>query len=66
MADPEAFDYIVVVGGLLNSENPVDDRTIAFLKEASREKLTLIGLCTGTFVLAAAGLMKGHPTCVSC
>ncbi len=65
LVDPVQFNYIVVVGGLLNSENPIDDETIAFLKKAAIRKVPLIGLCTGTFILAEAGLMNGHNVCVS-
>lgn len=63
--DPTQFDYIVVVGGLLNSESPVDDETVTYLKRAAALKIPLIGVCTGTFILAGAGLMKRHQTCVS-
>ncbi len=63
--DPASFNYIVVVGGLLNSTSPVDDRTIEFLKKADSKKVPLIGVCTGTFILAEAGLLRRHQTCVS-
>lgn len=63
--DPTQFDYIVVVGGLLSAAEPIDDATVVFLKKASRMKVPLIGLCTGTFILAEAGLMKCHENCVS-
>jgi transcriptional regulator GlxA family with amidase domain len=63
--DPAEFDYIVVVGGLLNSEFPIDDETVGYLKRAAERRVPLIGVCTGTFVLAEAGLMKRHRTCVS-
>ncbi|WP_137155988.1 GlxA family transcriptional regulator [Rhizobium sp. FKL33] len=65
LVDPRAFDYIVVVGGLLNTSAPVDEATIAYLKRAAGLKIPLIGVCTGTFILAEAGLMTGHQTCVS-
>ncbi|OWW04166.1 AraC family transcriptional regulator [Rhizobium sp. R72] len=63
--DPTRFDCIVVVGGLLTAENPVDQDTITFLKRADAARVPLIGLCTGTFILADAGLMRNHETCVS-
>ncbi|MDK1378714.1 MULTISPECIES: GlxA family transcriptional regulator [unclassified Sinorhizobium] len=63
--DPRQFDYIAVVGGLLTVEQPVDHETIRFLKDAASKRVPLIGLCTGSFVLAEAGLMKEHATCVS-
>jgi transcriptional regulator GlxA family with amidase domain len=63
--DPGEFDYIAVVGGLLRVEQPVDYETIRFLKRAASKNVPLIGLCTGSFILAEAGLMKEHQTCVS-
>lgn len=65
LVDPTQFNYIVVVGGLLKSEHPIDDETIGFLKKAAARRVPLIGLCTGTFILAEAGLMSGHHVCVS-
>jgi transcriptional regulator GlxA family with amidase domain len=63
--DPGGFNYIIVVGGLLNSDSPVDNETIAYLRRAAARKVPLIGVCTGTFILAEAGLMRHHQTCVS-
>lgn len=63
--DPAKFDYIVVVGGLLTVDSPVDKETVKFLLHADSKKIPLIGVCTGTFILADAGLMKNHQTCVS-
>lgn len=65
LVDPAWFDHIVVVGGLLGEEEPIDRETTAYLKRADRSGIPLIGVCTGTFVLAEAGLMKQHHTCVS-
>lgn len=63
--DPRAFSYIVVVGGLLTKEVQVSEATLAYLQKAAAHKVPLIGVCTGTFILAEAGLMKNHQTCVS-
>ncbi|MDO9415991.1 GlxA family transcriptional regulator [Pararhizobium sp.] len=63
--DPSQFHYIVVVGGLLGNGPSVDDDTMAFIKKAAAKNVRLIGVCTGSFILAEAGLMKGHRTCVS-
>lgn len=63
--DPGQFNYIVVVGGLLTVERPIDNDTIGFLKRADAKKVPLIGVCTGSFILAEAGLMEHHETCVS-
>jgi transcriptional regulator GlxA family with amidase domain len=63
--DPRGFDYIVVVGGLLHAGPQLDDASIAYLKEAAQAGVALVGLCTGSFILARAGLMKGRQCCVS-
>lgn len=65
LVDPTEFDYIVVIGGLLNHESPIDNETTTYLKKAASRKVKLIGVCTGTFILADAGLMNNHLTCVS-
>ncbi len=63
--DPKEFHYIVVVGGLLNTDITIDNQTADYLKKAAAQKIPLIGVCTGTFILARLGLMKTHQTCVS-
>jgi len=63
--DPRAFDYIVVVGGLLHRGPQIDAETLAFLHKAAAAGVPLIGVCTGSFVLSRAGLMKDRRCCVS-
>ncbi len=58
--DPAEFDYIVLVGGLLDSLDQASPALYEYLKEAARRKAPLIGLCTATFILARAGLMDGR------
>jgi transcriptional regulator GlxA family with amidase domain len=65
LSSPDKFDYIVVVGGLLNVESPLDAETNAYLARASNLGVTLIGICTGSFILADNGLMREHKSCVS-
>jgi transcriptional regulator GlxA family with amidase domain len=65
MASPESYDYLVVVGGLLHGGQRVPEPAYAFLREAAAKQVKLVGLCTGSFVLARAGLLDGHLTCVS-
>ncbi len=62
---PERFDVIVVVGGLLGTDQSCDAEALAYLKQAAKSRVPLIGLCTGTFMLAEAGLMGAHHNCVS-
>lgn len=65
LGNAERFDYIAVVGGLLNVEEPLDRDTIAFIKDAAQKKVSVIGVCTGSFILAAAGLLRNRLACVS-
>ena len=63
--EPAAFDYIVVVGGLLRPGITIDHTLLRYLRQAARAHVPLIGLCTGSFALIKAGLMKGRRCCVS-
>ncbi len=65
LGEPERFDYIVVVGGLLHKGEPADAVTLAFLREAVARNVTVVGLCTATLTLIRAGIMNGHRCCVS-
>lgn len=65
LGDPTRFDYIAVVGGLLDIEEPLDREAIAFIKDAAEKKVTVVGVCTGSFILAAAGLLRNRLACVS-
>lgn len=62
---PQNFDYIVVVGGLLQGGDQVDEPTVKYLREAAAAGVTLVGVCTGSFVLSRAGLMAHRRVCVS-
>lgn len=63
LADPAAFDYIALCGG--NSYlAPQPDFVDGYLEAAHAARVPLIGLCTGTFNIAAAGLMEGYVACV--
>ncbi|MDQ0588215.1 GlxA family transcriptional regulator [Variovorax paradoxus] len=62
---PQGYDYLVVVGGLLHGGQRVPARLTAFLRQAAAAGVKLVGLCTGSFVLARAGLLDGHVACVS-
>lgn len=65
LLDPAGLDYVVVVGGLLGTRAPLDTATVQYLQQAARAGTTLIGLCTGSFILTRAGLMQGRTVCVS-
>lgn len=65
LGNPERFDYIAVVGGLLDADEPLDRECMAFIKQAAQKKVMVIGVCTGSFILAAEGLLRGRLACVS-
>lgn len=64
LKDPRSFDYIVVVGGRLPEKESYDSAILSYLRKADEHGVRLVGLCTGSFYLAAAGLMKGRKACV--
>src|SRR5260370_31661859 len=57
---PEAYDYLVVVGGLLHGGQKVPARFYSLLRETAAAGIKLVGLGTGCFVLARAGLVYRH------
>ncbi len=63
--DPARFDYVVVVGGLLDREQAYHPRTLAFLRETAEAGVKLVGICTGSLALAEAQLLRGRRCCVS-
>lgn len=65
MTDPAAFDYVVVVGGLLQGTPALPAAAASFLRRAATAGVPLVGVCTGSFVLCRLGLMAGRKCCVS-
>ncbi len=63
--DPAQYDYVVVIGGLIGAVQPLAPELTAFLHRAAAAGVPLAGICTGAFILAREGLMKGHRCCVS-
>ncbi len=63
--DPAQFDYVVVIGGLIGAPQPLHPEMLAFVRRAAAAGVPLVGVCTGVFLLARAGLMNDHRCCVS-
>jgi transcriptional regulator GlxA family with amidase domain len=65
LGDPSKFDYIAVVGGLIDDIPNIGTGYQQYLQRASAQGIPLIGICTGAFVLYRLGLMGGYKCCVS-
>ncbi len=65
LIDPGRFDYVVVIGGLLNHDEDGERPIQEYLKEAAGQGVSLVGICTGVFAMARAGLLDGRRACVS-
>ena len=65
LGDPARFDYLIVVGGLVDEIEHLHPDTVRFLRRAAAAGVPLVGICTGTFALHRAGLMDGYRACVS-
>lgn len=57
--DPTAFDYVVIVGGLTSGFRNHVPETFDFLRLAAERGVPVVGLCTGSFAMAEAGLLVG-------
>ncbi|APZ50727.1 GlxA family transcriptional regulator [Salipiger abyssi] len=65
LGDPTRFDYIVVVGGLMDEMPGLSAAYVRFLHQAAEAGMPLVGICTGAFMLHQAGLLDGYRCCVS-
>lgn len=55
--EPSEFDYLVVAGGQLPESLDVSEETLEYIRLSKREDVILVGVCTGSFVLAQAGVL---------
>ena len=64
LATAEPCDLLVVPGGPGTDDAMLDPEWIAFTREQARTARYVFGICTGSLLLGAAGLLKGkHSTC---
>lgn len=61
----EELDYVVVIGGLLQRGPQIDERIANYLLNAAERDVTLVGVCTGSFILQRLGLLDGYKCCIS-
>lgn len=60
LADCPQLDVICVPGGYGTDDLMVDDEVLAFLRKQAEGAKYITSVCTGSTVLAAAGLLKGY------
>ena len=65
LGDPTRFDYIVVIGGLMEETPSLGSGYARYLQQAAKAGVPLVGVCTGAFLIHQAGLMNGYRCCVS-
>lgn len=58
--DHAEFDYLVVIGGQLPQCLEQPKQTQEYLRRAYQNNVSLVGLCTGSFILAQAGLLDNR------
>ncbi|WP_433330344.1 GlxA family transcriptional regulator [Spirillospora sp. CA-294931] len=59
-ADPAGVDTLVVVGGGGVDTAVLDERLIGWVREAARNARRVTSVCSGVFLLGAAGLLSGR------
>lgn len=62
--DPANFDYIAVCGGNDYLDERLAPALGKYLQNAHASGVRLLGVCTGTFTIARAGLAEGRRVCV--
>lgn len=61
---PRSFHYVAIIGGLVDENLSFPPRLLNYLRQARAAGVPLVGICTGSFALAAAGVMADRPCCV--
>ena len=56
----DAVDTLIVAGGRGVEQAAADDHTVAWVRDTASEARRVCSVCSGAFVLAAAGLLDGH------
>lgn len=62
--DPAEFDYVAVCGGNDYQNGRMPEPLRDWLRLAAARRVRLLGICTGTFALAQAGVVGPRTVCV--
>jgi len=57
--DPSELDYLVVAGGHLPECMQLPEASLNYIRQARAANVSLVGICTGSFILAQAGVLDG-------
>lgn len=58
--DSPQFDYLLIPGGVGRREQVYNSNVLLFLKNQAKNSEYLLSVCTGAFLLHAAGLLTNH------
>jgi transcriptional regulator GlxA family with amidase domain len=58
--DCPELDYLLVPGGFAAFEEVQNERLVGFVREQGRRCSHMLSVCTGSFILHAAGLLEGR------
>ncbi|TCR62974.1 GlxA family transcriptional regulator [Bosea sp. BK604] len=64
LLDPAGFDYVAVCGGNDYLNDALPESLLGYLRRAATSGVRLLGICTGTFAIARAGLVGPRRVCV--
>ncbi|MEM6623576.1 MAG: DJ-1/PfpI family protein [Pseudomonadota bacterium] len=60
LADAPQFDIFVMPGGPGQQDLMADETWLSFLREQAQGARMMMGVCTGSLVMGAAGLLRGY------